>query len=64
MARARPGRADRAGAGATEPPCGFPNPGEEYRYLTEFAGSAIYADDLPPLNRAAIHRDIPLRSSS
>ena len=34
-------------------------PGEEYSYLTEFAGSAIYADDLPPLNRAAIHRDIP-----
>ena len=37
----------------------FPIPGEDYRYLTEFAGSAIYADDLPPLNRAAIHRDIP-----
>ena len=34
-------------------------PGEEYSYLTEFAGSAIYADDLPPLNREAIHRDIP-----
>ncbi len=37
----------------------FPIPGEDYRYLTEFAGSAIYADDLPPLNRAAIHRNIP-----
>lgn len=37
----------------------FPIPGEEHSYLTEFAGSAIYADDLPPLNRSRIHREIP-----
>ena len=36
-----------------------PIPGEEHSYLTEFAGSAIYADDLPPLNRSRIHREIP-----
>ena len=37
----------------------FPVPGAEYNYLSEFASSAVYADDLPPLNRRAIHRDIP-----
>ncbi len=37
----------------------FPMPGEEYAYLSEFAGGAVYADDLPPLNRRSIHRDIP-----
>lgn len=37
----------------------YPIPGEEHSYLTEYAGSAIYADDLPPLNRARIHREIP-----
>ena len=37
----------------------FPIPGEEYGYLSEFAGGAVYADDLPLLNRQAIHRDIP-----
>ena len=37
----------------------FPIPGEEYGYLSEFAGGAVYAYDLPPLHRAAIHRDIP-----
>ena len=37
----------------------YPIPGEEHSYLTEFAGSAIYADDLPPLNRNRIHREIP-----
>ncbi len=40
-------------------PADYEIPGEKYNYLTEFAGSAIYADDLPPLNRAAIHQDIP-----
>ncbi len=40
-------------------PADFPVPGEEYRYLTEFAGSAIYADDLPPLHRSRIHQEIP-----
>lgn len=34
-------------------------PGEYHSYLTEFAGSAIYADDLPPLNRSRIHQEIP-----
>ena len=37
----------------------FPIPGEEHSYLTEFAGSAVYADDLPPLNRSRIHQEIP-----
>ena len=37
----------------------YPIPGEEHSYLTEYAGSAIYADDLPPLNRGRIHQEIP-----
>ena len=40
-------------------PADFPVPGEYHSYLTEYAGSAIYADDLPPLNRSRIHREIP-----
>ena len=40
-------------------PPDFPIPGEEHDYLTEYAGSAIYADDLPPLNRSRIHQEIP-----
>ncbi len=45
---------ERLGLGAD-----FPIPGEEYGYLSEFAGGAIYADDMPPLNRSRIHREIP-----
>ena len=40
-------------------PADFPVPGEYHSYLTEYAGSAIYADDLPPLNRSRIHVEIP-----
>ena len=40
-------------------PADFPVPGEDHSYLTEYAGSAIYADDLPPLDRSRIHREIP-----
>ena len=40
-------------------PADFSIPGAEYTYLSEFAGGAIYANDLPVLNRDAIYRDIP-----
>ena len=40
-------------------PPDHPIPGAEYTYLSEFAGGAIYADDLPVLNRQAIYADIP-----
>ncbi len=40
-------------------PADFPVPDEYHSYLTEYAGSAIYADDLPPLNRSRIHVEIP-----
>ncbi len=36
-----------------------PVPGEDYRYLTEFSGAALYAHEHLPLNKPAIARDIP-----
>ena len=34
-------------------------PGENHRYLTEFGGAAVYADEHPPLDRRLIANDIP-----
>ena len=36
-----------------------PMPGEEYRYLTEFGGAALYSHEHLPLDKAAIARDVP-----
>ena len=34
-------------------------PGENHRYLTEFGGAAVYADEHPPLDRRLIANEIP-----
>ena len=34
-------------------------PGEEYRYLTEFGGAALYSHEHLPLDKASIARDVP-----
>ena len=36
-----------------------PAPGEEYRYLTEFGGAALYSHEHLPLDKAGIARDVP-----
>ena len=36
-----------------------PVPGEEHRYLTEFAGAALYAHEHLPLDKPAIAHDVP-----
>ncbi len=36
-----------------------PVPGEEYRYLTEFGGAALYSHEHLPLDKAGIARDVP-----
>lgn len=40
-------------------PPGEPIPGEEYQYLTEFGGAALYAHEHPSLDKASIVVDIP-----
>ena len=36
-----------------------PVPGEEYRYLTEFGGAALYSHEHLPLDKASIAQDVP-----
>ena len=36
-----------------------PMPGEEYRYLTEFGGAALYSHEHLPLDKASLARDVP-----
>ena len=40
-------------------PPNAPVPGEEYSYLTEFSGAALYAHEHLPLDKPAIARDVP-----
>ena len=44
---------------ASQAPDTYEVPGEAHRYLTEFAGAAIYAHEHLPLNKELIAREIP-----